>query len=641
MASGRIRKGVFSMCGICGFLEKEAESDSQTLERMNARLIHRGPDDEGSYRNGPIGLAMRRLSIIDVATGHQPLHSCSGDSWIVYNGETYNFAELRRSLETIGVTFRTDSDTEVVINLYEREGLGFVNQLRGMFALAIWDSPRKRLVLARDPLGKKPLYYCLKENGNLVFASEIKAILPYPGIRRDLDEEALDLYLTLDYVPAPFSIFRSIRKLPPGHMLICEAGRPPRITRYWDVPAREQRRPLPELREEFLALLDEAVRLRMVSDVPLGAFLSGGLDSSAVVAMMAKHSREPVRTFSVGFSDKSYNELPYARKVSQRFNTTHQEQVLEPDINELIMQLADSLDEPLGDVSIYPTYLVSRAARQHVTVALSGDGGDEIFGGYEHYLAQKAARLVDIPPARPLLRHFPQVSALIPPNSLKKGMVNRIRRFSEGFAHDTANRHIRWMIHLSRAMKQELYSRDFCQDRFLSELYDRPPFTGHFASSRLFSGLNQDFYLDLKTYLSDDIMAKVDRMSMTASLETRAPLLDVKLVEFAFTLPADLKVHGRTGKWFFKKAMEGILPRDIIYRRKEGFSFPMKTWLRGELKDLMRDYLSERRLRALGLFNPNTVRQWMWEHLEEKQDHSHRLWPLILFHLWHERHVHA
>lgn len=627
------------MCGICGFLEKEAEADSQTLERMNSRLLHRGPDDEGSFRRGPVGLAVRRLSIIDVATGHQPLSSQSGDCWIAYNGEVYNFPELRRNLEADGVVFHSRGDTEAVVNLYEKEGLGFVHKLRGMFALAIWDSRRQRLVLARDPLGKKPLYYCLKDNGNLVFGSEIKALLPYPGVRRDLDVEALDLYLTLDYVPAPFSIFRSIRKLPPGHMLVCEQDKAPRITRYWDIPACEQRRPLPELREEFLALLDEAVRLRLVADVPLGAFLSGGLDSSSVVAMMARHSTTPVRTFSVGFGEKTYNELPHARKVAQRFHTNHDEQVVHPDIRELVLRLAETLDEPLADVSIYPTYLVSQAARQSVTVALSGDGGDEIFGGYEHYLAQKTARFVDFPPARPLLRHLPHVAAWIPPNSLKKGLANRIRRFGEGFAHDSANRHMRWMIHLSRGMKEQLYSGDFCQERFLSELYERSPFIGHFASSRLFSGLNQDMYLDVKTYLSDDIMAKVDRMSMAASLETRAPLLDVKLVEFAFSLPADLKVHGHTGKWFFKKSMEGILPHDIIYRRKEGFSFPMKTWLRGELKNLMREYLSERRLRNLGLFNPGTVHRWMWEHLEGTRDHSHRLWPLILFHLWHERYA--
>ncbi len=627
------------MCGICGFLENGPPADAEILQRMSSRLVHRGPDEAGEWRSGPIGLATRRLRIIDAASGHQPLTSHGGSCVIAYNGEVYNFPELRRELETRGVAFRTRSDTEVVVNLYEQHGLAFVHRLRGMFALAIWDRHRRRLVLARDPLGKKPLYYSQTENGTLVFASEIKALLPYPGVARDIDADALDLFLTLEYVPAPRSIFRSVCKLPPGHLLVCEAERPPHLSRYWDIPARERSAPPAQLREEFLALLSESVRLRLVADVPLGAFLSGGIDSSAVVAMMARHSGEPVRTFSVGFDDRSYNELPHARRVARRFATRHEERVLRPDIRLLVEELAGVLDEPLADVSLYPTYLVSRTARQQVTVALSGDGGDELFGGYEHYLAQKAARLADLAPARPLARRLPRLAALLPPNRLKKGLANRLRRFGEGFAHDPANRHLRWMIHLDAAMKRQLYAPDFLQPRFLDELCERPPFSAHFAASRQFTGLNQDLYLDVKTYLCDDIMAKVDRMSMAASLETRAPLLDVRLVEFAFSLPAEMKIRGHTGKWLLKDALEGLLPRETIRRRKEGFSFPMKTWLRGELKELMRDTLSESRLRAHGLFNPGTVRQWMWEHLHGTRDHSHRLWPLIVFHLWRDRYA--
>lgn len=624
------------MCGICGFFQLQDQADAGTLKRMNDRIIHRGPDDEGYYFADGVGLAARRLSIIDLNTGHQPLASSTGDSWIAYNGEVYNFPELRRELEGRGRSFRTQSDTEVVVNLYEEYGLEFVTRLRGMFAFAIFDRRNRRLVLARDPIGKKPLYYSLDERRGLVFASEIKSILQYPGIARDVDPEALDLFLTLEYVPAPYSIFRSVRKLPAGHILVYEDGRAT-LREYWDVRPGEGPKDFPSARDEFLGLFDEAVRLRMISDVPLGAFLSGGIDSSAVVAFMARASALPVRTFSIGFEEKSYSELPHSRRVAEKFATDHHERVLSADIRSLVMQLAKILDEPLGDFSNFPTYLVSRTARENVTVALSGDGGDEIFGGYEHYLAQKLARCVDAPPLHPLRSLLAKALRRVPPSELKKGLVNRLKRFSEGFAHSPADRHFRWMLFLSALQKSRLYSPDFLKKSFLLDLHEREPFRTFFARSRRFPGLNQDLYLDLKTYLADDIMVKVDRMSMAASLETRAPLLDTRVVEFAFTLPPSWKVRGETGKWFFKKALEGILDDETIHRQKEGFSIPIKNWLKTELKDLMLETLSEKRIGAMGYFSYPAVEQMIREHLANQENHAHRLWALMQFHLWHDQ----
>jgi asparagine synthase (glutamine-hydrolysing) len=621
------------MCGICGFFQMHPGADAAVLKRMNDQIIHRGPDDEGFFLKDGVGLAARRLSIIDLDTGHQPLPSRSGNSWITYNGEVYNFQELRRELELRGCTFRTRSDTEVVVNLYEEFGLDFVKKLRGMFAFAIYDQKNRRLVLARDPIGKKPLYYSLENGRGLVFASEIKSLLQFPGIARDVDAEALDFFLTLEYIPAPYSILKSVRKLPAGHLLVCENGKAT-IREYWDVRPAEAPRDFNRAREEFLGLLEESVRLRMISDVPLGAFLSGGIDSSAIVAFMSKLSSLPVQTFSIGFEEKSYSELPHSRRVAEKFKTDHHERILTADIRTLVDQLARNLDEPLGDFSNFPTYLVSRTARENVTVALSGDGGDEIFGGYEHYLAQKLARFVDAPLLCPLQALASRAMRLVPPSELKKGAVNRSKRFSEGFANSPANRHFRWMLFLSKQQKYQLYSPEFMRESFAADLPEREPFRTYFERSRSFPGINQDLYLDLKTYLADDIMVKVDRMSMAASLETRAPLLDARLVEFAFSLPPDWKVRGSTGKWFFKKAMEGILDEETIYRQKEGFSIPIKNWLKTDLKELMLETLSEKRIGAMGYFSYPAVRQMISEHLANKENHAHRLWALMQFHLW-------
>ncbi len=625
------------MCGICGFRQSGSRADQNDLRRMNDRLIHRGPDDQGSYFDGRIGLAARRLSIIDLETGHQPLASASGRCWITYNGEVYNFAELRLELEAKGVVFRTRGDTEVIVNLYETYGLSFLEKMRGMFAIGIYDREKDLLLLARDRLGIKPLYYA-ETSGGLVFASEIKAILEYPGFERSLDREALDLFLTLEYIPAPYSIFREIRKLPAGHLLLHDGGRL-ETRRWWQVSPYSLPAGFPERREIFLDLLRESVKLRMISDVPLGAFLSGGIDSSSIVATMAGLSSLPVKTFSIGFSDRYYSELPHAARVAEMFKTEHYVRVLEPDIENTVLELSRHLDEPLGDFSNFPTLLVSRIAREQVTVTLSGDGGDEIFGGYEHYLAQKMARFLDRPPLNALHPLLAGLGRLLPPSKKKKGLLNRVQRFSEGLANDRGDRHFRWMLFLSSGEKKRLYSPEMLQSDFLDPLHRRDPFRAFFQEALDYSQLNGELYLDLKTYLVDDILVKVDRMSMAASLEARVPLLDHHLVNFAFSLEEDQKIQGRTGKWFFKKAMEGILPPDILYRRKEGFSIPIKNWLKEELRGLMSDALNNRKLKELELFNPEYVQRLMTEHLDGKRNHSHRLWPLVLFSLWRDNYL--
>jgi asparagine synthase (glutamine-hydrolysing) len=633
------------MCGICGFYQLETEADKDVLTRMNNRIIHRGPDDEGYYFQGDVGLAARRLSIIDLETGHQPLPSHSKKNWITYNGELYNFQELKKELQEKGYKFRTQTDTEVIVNLYEEYGTECVKKLRGMFAFGIYDIKNHRLVLVRDHIGIKPLYYCLKPgNKNLIFGSEIKSILEYPGIKREIDPQALDRFLTLEYIPAPFSIFKNIKKLPAGHILTYEKGKL-HIEKYWDVCDTVPAKPLfkdhaPDfnhLKEKFHSLLKESVKMRMISDVPLGAFLSGGIDSSSIVSAMSSVSESKIKTFSIGFEEESYSELKYSHIVAKTFNTDHYTKNLSPDINELVLFLANFWDEPLGDFSNFPTYLVSKTAREKVTVVLSGDGGDEIFGGYEHYIAQKVARTIDFALFRPFHKLLAKTTHLFPPSELKKGFVNRIKRFSEGLENSYINRHFRWMIFLSNFQKTRLYSPDFLAEDFLKRLPQRVPFDTYFENSKLYEGINQDLYLDLKTYMVDNILVKVDRMSMATSLEARVPLLDYKMVEFAFSLPSHFKVKGSVTKWFFKKVMEGILPYEIIYRRKEGFSIPIKNWLKQELKELMMEYLSEKRVKEAGFFNYNYVKKLIDEHLNAKQNHAHRLWALILFSLWREK----
>ena len=635
------------MCGICGIARTSSSRpiEPAILSAMCREIIHRGPDDEGIFILQNVGLGTRRLSIIDLAGGHQPLSNEDGTIWIAHNGEVYNFPDLREELIGLGHTFKTRSDTETIVHAYEEWGGEFVQRLRGMFAFAIWDQKKEWLLLVRDRVGVKPLYYTLLPDGTLVFGSELKTILAHPGVKRELEPKALDLFLTFEYIPAPYSIFKNIHKLPAGCFLAYNQGAIT-IIKYWDVypegneekaGARPVPTSLPAVMDELYALLKESVRLRLISDVPLGAFLSGGIDSSAIVGLMRELGASPLKTFSIGFKDTSYNELDHARRIARKFNTEHEEFILEPEALELSQKLVRHLDEPFGDFSIFPTYLVSKMARSSVKVILSGDGGDEIFGGYEHYQAQKLARI----PAMPLVgRALRPAVGRIRPSEQKKGFWNKTRRFSQGFEHPGRLRHLRWMMFQSNRAKKILYSDALKAELGgITKIKDSLPFSEWLAGLRGFDRTNGELYLDLKAYLADDIMVKVDRMSMAVSLEAREPLLDHKLIEYAFKLPGRFKLHGLTTKWIFKKTMERLLPKENIYRAKEGFSIPIKHWLRTELKDLMQATLGEKRIREEGLFNFGPIQRMMEAHIAGRENYSHELWALLVFEIWKENYL--
>ncbi|MDZ7357457.1 MAG: asparagine synthase (glutamine-hydrolyzing) [candidate division KSB1 bacterium] len=625
------------MCGICGMIwsDPNRSVDQMVIQKMCDVIVHRGPDEEGNYVTGNVGLGMRRLSIIDLDTGKQPISNEDDTLWIVFNGEIYNFQEIRDELEKRGHRFKTRSDTETILHAYEQYGEACVQLLNGMFAFAIWDSRDQSLFLARDRLGKKPLYY-LHDKDRFIFGSEIKSILQAEDIPRRIDLEALDHFLTFEYIPAPLSIFQDIRKLPPAHTLKFKRGEI-RVRSYWEMQLRSNGATPDQLKAQLRDLLQDAVRLRLVSDVPLGAFLSGGIDSSTIVALMAQVMKEPVKTFSIGFEDSTYNELHYARMIAEKFKTDHHEFIIKPDAVELSDTLLKFLDEPFGDFSIFPTYLVSKMARQYVTVVLSGDGGDELFAGYDTYIADKIARKYyqQLPNA---LRNglLPKVLNWIPPSSKKKGLINRAKRFVEGMKVPEQLEHVRWMIFLQQAEKERLYASDI-----KSGLMGIDPYKfikNYFAnvSQNGTDAINRQMYVDVKTYLVDDILVKVDRMSMATSLEARAPFLDYRFVELAASIPGELKMQGKKTKVILKQAMEDLLPHEILYRGKEGFSIPIKNWLKKELKPLMMDTLASDKLKREGFFNPDYVQQLIKQHLNGAENHSHRLWALIIFGRWYD-----
>jgi asparagine synthase (glutamine-hydrolysing) len=632
------------MCGICGIINRETDNpvSASLLSSMCKTIIHRGPDDEGVWTENNAGLGARRLSILDVEGGHQPLANEDSSIWAAHNGEIYNLPVLRRELEDRGHLFRTYTDTEILVHSYEEWGLDFVHKLRGMFASAVYDKNTKKLILIRDRMGIKPLHYTLLEDKTLIFGSEIKAVLAHPQVKRRLNPKALDLFLTLEYVPAPLTIFQEIHKLPAAHMLVYQEGRI-QIDKYWDIDpsaadsGRQEKPDIPALMDELYSLIKESVEMRLLSDVPLGAFLSGGIDSSAIVGLMQELGASPLKTFSIGFEDQSYNELDHARRIARKFGTDHHESVLRPQALELTEKLIFHLDEPLGDFSIFPTYLVSKLAREQVTVILSGDGGDELFGGYEHYQAQKISRISLVTalqkPLSPLVR-------CIQPSAQKKGFLNKIQRFNMGFEHPPTLRHFRWMMFFSDTEKKSFYSEDFKRkiDGVLP-LHERPPLDAVFQQSALFDNTTGELYLDLNTYLVDDILVKVDRMSMASSLETRVPLLDHKIAEFAFKLPGRLKLNGFTTKWIFKKTMDRLLPRQNIYRRKEGFSIPIKHWLRTELREMLFDFLSPKRIADGGFFDNRPIENMLGLHMEGKKNFSHQLWALLVFEIWKENYL--
>ncbi len=623
------------MCGICGvvYTDPDMLMDEAALRRMCQLMFHRGPDDEGYYVDKHVGLGMRRLSIIDLVTGRQPISNEDQTIWLVFNGEIYNYLQLRRQLLAKGHNFASKGDSEVVVHAYEEYGDDCVEHFNGMFAFAVWDKVQRRLLLVRDRIGIKPLYYWAS-NRQLVFGSELKAVMAHPDVPKEIDLTALDQFLTLEYIPTPRTIFKGVRKLPPGHRLVFQNGGLT-LEQYWDVLTRTVFIDEKNSVEQLTELIKDAVRMRLVSDVPLGAFLSGGIDSSTVVACMSKASASPVRTFSIGFEDASYNELPDARHVAAYLRTDHTEEILQPNIAHLAERLVAHLDEPFADFSIFPTYLVSKLASQSVKVVLSGDGGDELFGGYDTYVAEHMYRYYGWLPANFRRKTMPWLMAQVSPRPKKKGLVNKVKRFVEGGALPPKLHHTRWMMFMNRRDKVALY-RPTLRAAF-DGATSEDLLESHFQKADSLAPLCQQQYVDVKTYLPDDILTKVDRMSMAASLEARVPLLDHRIVEFTLNLPPHLKLRGGKTKVILRKAMADHLPQAVLKKSKQGFSIPLKHWLRGPLKPLMTDLLSVESIRRRGYFEPQCVTDWVSEHLNGRVNHSHRLWALIVFELWHQK----
>lgn len=621
------------MCGIYGVvaLRDGANCDPSLLDAMASVTVHRGPDDEGRYVEHGLAMGMRRLSIIDLSSGHQPIANEDETIWTVYNGEIYNYREIRSELQRQGVQLRTESDTEVLVHLYQRHGTEFVSRLLGMFGFAIWDAPRRRLVLGRDRLGIKPLYY-VEHEGRLVFASEIKALLQIRGIAREIDRGALESYLSLGYSGNTHSLFKGIRKLPPASMLVCENGGF-RIETYWQLSSEaDDSLSVAQWVERLRAAIETAVVSEMVSDVPLGAFLSGGIDSSTIVAFMARHSARPVKTYSIGFKGDSasdvYNELPYARQVAEQFGTDHREIIVRPEVASLLPKLAWHMDEPVADSASVTTYLVSEFARRDVTVILSGVGGDELFGGYNRYLGDYYAGHYQRLPAwmrktviAPLVQVMPsdrhgRISSLaryarmfVASNDLP--FEERYRSYVQVFGPDS----------LERLLKSGRAGHIDCLDEA-------------FLLATSGDALNRLMRVDLSTQMPNDLLMLTDKMTMAASLECRVPLLNHELVELAARIPGALRIEGNSLKALLKKALDGVLPRQILDRKKRGFGAPIGAWLKRDLQPMMRRLLSKQAVEARGLFRWPAIEETMALHMANREDHTDHLMALLSLEIW-------
>ncbi len=623
------------MCGIAGIVQSNPDGalNEAVIHQMCEAIIHRGPDDEGILVKGGVGLGMRRLSIIDLAGGHQPVFNEDKTIWVVYNGEIYNFPELREELLRRGHTFYTHTDTEVIVHLYEEMGADCVTKLRGMFALALYDERRRKLLLARDRLGKKPLHYAL-QGSQLLFASEIKSILIVAPELATVNKEALLQYMYFGYVPDPLTAFTTIQKLPAGHLLEFQDGKI-EVRQYWDLPQYGTAAPQSEEEclEEMEQRLAEAVRIRLISDVPLGALLSGGTDSSTVVALMARASSKPVKTFSIGFRHEDFNEAQYARIVAKHFGTDHHELIVEPDVLETVETLSSSLEEPFGDSSMLPTYYVSRMAREHVTVALSGDGGDEIFAGYERYGIHLRRKMFERVPAWAWRFYRNNVYPRLPGDMLGKKLSYNIslpwrERYVDGISFvPSFERDMPLLSDEFRAVQRNGGAPEKVMYRYFEQAPAKDP-------------ISQMLYVDTKTYMVADILTKVDRMSMATSLEVRVPLLDHLFVEWATALPADWKIRRGQQKYILRKLAERVgVPREVLNRPKQGFALPLVHWMRHELKDLILGVLLDQRTLQRGYFEPRGIRQLLDEHFRGRRNHSPRIWRLLMFELWHRNYL--
>lgn len=625
------------MCGIVGVLSTNGTVIRRDglLQRMADSIAHRGPDDEGFFCDGHIGLGFRRLSIIDLESGHQPIHNEDQTVWTVFNGEIYNFSELRASLEKAGHVFYTHTDTEVLVHLYEEFGEEFVHQLRGMFACCIWDARKRKLLIARDPLGIKQVFY-MEAKGHLIFASEIKAIIASGFVDKTIDIDALDHYLGLQYVPAPMTIYKDIKKLPAGHMISVTEGQGAEVRQYWDISSIPVARiSLADCMERYEELLVESVRLQMRSDVPLGAFLSGGVDSSAIVAVMSELSDSPVNTFTICHTDQAYDESTYARIVADKYGTNHRTLTIGPeDFRELVPSVLEQYDEPFADSSSLPTYIVSKLARQHVKVVLSGDGGDETCGGYSRYAnvmdLHRLDKVLDLKRILPSsLKPF-----LARRTSFSHGLGNKGLKYLQNMLSSDAERHYFFMSYF-RSQKQRLYGKRL-EEQICAE-NDLALFMSHLQKVPGGDLLQKILYLDIKTYLADDILYKVDIASMANSLEVRVPLLDHKLVEFVSSVPSKYKLKSRNGKMFFKKILEKRLPRDILYRKKRGFEIPISSWFRNDLAGYIRDLLLSSALLKEPYFNRAFIESMLHRHQTGGEDFGPHLWILMSLEIWHRK----
>ncbi len=623
------------MCGITGFISKDKNSSVEArelvLDKMCRIITYRGPDEQGTVVKDRAALGMRRLSIIDIKSGQQPIFNEDGNLAIVFNGEIYNFQELKKELESLGHRFKTHSDTETILHAFEEFGADCLEKLRGMFAFAIWNFLEETLFLARDRVGKKPLFYTLTKDGSFVFGSELKTLLAHGEIDKQVDFAALDAYLTFGYVPEEFCIFKGVQKLAPAHFLVFKNGKI-HTEKYWDFNYQQPANIKSE--DEYIEVLREKIRdavdVRLISEVPLGAFLSGGVDSSTIVAMMSQIAKIPVKTFSIGFNEDSFDELKYARVAAKHFGTEHHEFIVTPDLVNIVDELVWHFDEPFADSSALPTFMVSKMAREFVTVVLSGDGGDELFAGYTRYVTDKK---------RSAFAHLPE--------AIRSGVLQQISRklphgapgknYLYNVSLNTIDRYIDSVSQFNSQRKEYLYSKDF-----------RANLNGAFgAGERQFrtlaesiatgNGIDNLLYLDSKTYLPGDILTKVDRMSMANSLEARAPLLDHKLIEFVVNIPPALKLKGLETKYILKKAMEGIVPNEILYREKQGFGVPIGEWINSQLREKIRADLSDQRTLERGYFEKSYVQSLLDEHSKGRRDHSHQLWQLWMLELWHRK----
>ncbi len=617
------------MCGIVGRIEKSGRKvDEQPLIRMARSLRHRGPDEEGFYFNGNIGLGHQRLAIIDLTTGRQPLKNETGKIILVANGEIYNFQQIRQELEKRGHLFQTKSDNEVIVHLYEEKGVACLQDLRGMFAFGLWDEDKKRLFLSRDRLGKKPLVYA-ETPFAFTFASEIRTLLLAPDVTKEIDPESLNTFLTLQYIPSPQSIFTGIKKIPAGHYLIYQNNEI-KIERYWDPGFNHKLKITEEEAQRLLSeTLKEAVRLRMISDVPLGAFLSGGIDSSTVVALMSRLSEKPVKTFSIGFTEKAYDELNYARRVAKTFHTDHAEFVVKPDVISILPRIVEHYGEPFGDSSAIPTFYLCGETKKYVTVALSGDGGDENFAGYPRYRqALLLEKILNISPR--LLKTIPNA-----PLSSRYGGLRKIEwALKDAPSLTPARRYSRWLTVFPESEGESLYQPSFRQGLLSNPLRQIEEYWKETENL-----LEKMLLVDFKTYLPDCLQVKMDIASMAQGLEIRSPFLDHKLVELIASLPASYKIRYTQSKYLLKKVLKGILPEEVLRRKKKGLGIPLSVWFRKDLQGYLTSFILGEKALKRGYFNPEYIRRIFEEHLSGRVDHANRLYLLLVLEMWHQMYI--